>query len=124
MKMGGKNKAATLLFVIAILVSFTFLFTACGTENKNTYTVTLWSEINPYRWEDKHTAGWFLDFPAAYKTVEVAEGDILGNIELPNGADEHFLGWFIDKNYTLQFNQFVDPVKADITLYAKWNIER
>ena len=113
-----------MLFAIAIFIGFTFLSTACETENKNTYTVTLWSEINPYRWEDKHTAGWFLDFPAVYKTVEVAEGDILGNIELPNGADEHFLGWFIDKNYTLQFNQFVDPVKADITLYAKWDIER
>nr|DAP62538.1 MAG TPA: INTERNALIN B BINDING, LEUCINE RICH REPEAT.2A [Caudoviricetes sp.] len=124
MKTRGKNQIVTLLFAIAILIGFTFLSTACETENKNTYTVTLWSEINPYRWEDKHTAGWFLDFPAVYKTVEVAEGDILGNIELPNGADEHFLGWFIDKNYTLQFNQFVDPVKADITLYAKWDIER
>lgn len=124
MKMRVKNQIVILLFAIAILIGFTFLSTACETENKNTYTVTLWSEINPYRWEDKHTAGWFLDFPAVYKTVEVAEGDILGNIELPNGADEHFLGWFIDKNYTLQFNQFVDPVKADITLYAKWDIER
>ncbi len=120
----GKNRIVALLFAVAMLICCMFVSAACGTEDQKIYTVTLWSEINPYRWEDKHSMGWFLDFPAAYKTVEIAEGDILGNIELPDGADEHFLGWFIDKNYTLQFNQFVDPVKADITLYAKWDIER
>ena len=117
-----KNRFTILCYVILTLICFAFMLTACSAE-KN-YTVTLWSEINPYRWEDKHSMGWFLDFPAAYKTVEIAEGDILGNIELPDGADEHFLGWFIDKNYTLQFNQFVDPVKTDMTLYAKWDVER
>lgn len=120
----GKNRIAAIFCTIAMLISFTFILTACGAEDQKTYTVTLWSEINPYRWEDKHSIGWFLDFPAAYKTVEIAEGDILGNIELPDGADEHFLGWFIDKNYTLQFNQYVDPVKSDMTLYAKWDDER
>ena len=113
------KKFLTMAAIAAICVP---MLTACSVE-KN-YTVTLWSEINPYRWEDKHSMGWFLDFPAAYKTVEIAEGDILGNIELPDGADEHFLGWFIDKNYTLQFNQYVDPVKSDMTLYAKWDDER
>ena len=117
-----KNRFTILCYVILTLICFAFMLTACSVE-KN-YTVTLWSEINPYRWEDKHSMGWFLDFPAAYKTVEIAEGDILGNIELPDGADEHFLGWFIDKNYTLQFNQYVDPVKSDMTLYAKWDDER
>lgn len=120
LKVNNARKLLVALFAVVIMAFTLFSVSAC-TEQES-YTVTLWSELNPYSWEEKHTAGWFLDFPAAYKTIEVNEGDVLGDIELPDGADEHFLGWYIDKNYTLQFNHYVDPVECDMTLYAKWDV--
>ena len=120
LKVNNARKLLVALFAVVIMAFTLFSVSAC-TEQES-YTVTLWSELNPYSWEEEHTAGWFLDFPAAYKTIEVNEGDVLGDIELPDGADEHFLGWYIDKNYTLQFNHYVDPVECDMTLYAKWDV--
>ena len=119
------KKIAVVCFTFMLLFSAMCAFTACQKEEEiETYTVTLWTEINPYRWQDNKTGGYFLKYPRAYKTIEVEEGDVLGNVELPEGADEHFLGWYYDQNYTMQFNQFVDPIKTDIRLYAKWDVAR
>lgn len=120
LKVNNAGKLLAAFFSVIAVVGSIFFFSAC--TKRESYTVTLWSELNPYSWEEKHTAGWFLDFPATYKIVEVNKGDVLGDVELPDGADEHFLGWYIDKNYTLQFNHYVDPVECDMTLYAKWDV--
>ena len=117
------KRIAVVCFTFMLLFSAQCAFTACQIkEETETYTVTLWSEINPYRWQDKKTGWQLIDYPAAYKTIEVQEGDVLGNIELPEGADDHFLGWYYDKNYTLRFNPFLDQVRTEITLYANWDV--
>lgn len=111
------------LIVILLILFCTCFFVACSEDTQTiTYTVTLKSEISPYQLDESITAGDFIDYNGIYDTIEVKKDGIIGNINVPSTEKYHFQGWYTDESYTIQWNTLLDPVKGNITLFAKWEI--
>ena len=54
-------------------------------------------------------------------TIQVEKDGVVGNVDIPKPAFATFEGWFTDESYTYQWNTATDPVKGNMTLYAKWS---
>lgn len=115
-------KKLRLFFTLALVSLVACLcLCSCG-DDKEVYTVTLKSELNPYSVDGKITAADYLKYDGIYKTVEVEEGKIVGDVELvvSPAAKYRFCGWFTDTSFAIQWNTAQDVVKGNMTLYAKW----
>ncbi|MFD2115593.1 InlB B-repeat-containing protein [Paenibacillus yanchengensis] len=53
----------------------------------------------------------------------VQKGSKLENLSSPTKVGHNFLGWYKDKELKEKWNVETDTVKADITLYAKWELK-
>lgn len=112
------KKALSLTLILVL--SLGLCLTACQEPEPTTYTVTIISKpieefTNPTTLQKIRAANYNRTF-----TKEVADGGIVGTIDIPIPKHLEFGGWFTDASYTYQWNTATDPVKGDMTLYAKW----
>lgn len=112
---------------LAITLAALLLFAACVSFSgcTKTYTVTLISDYNKDFTKHKGNNLLFENvYDGVWDKIEVKENGVIGNIEVDVKLAEKkgykFCGWFTDESYTLQWNTLTDPVKTNITLYAKW----
>ena len=57
---------------------------------------------------------------SSISSCAVQSGGTVSQPDTPMRYDYDFAGWYLDTEYTQKYD-FSTPVKADITLYAKWN---
>lgn len=112
--------------ILALCVAMCFGLCACGDDDKDTkevYRVTLKSTVN-LNADGKMTG---LSMQGIFCYIDVEDGDVIGTVEIDsqrlntlNNNGYTFYGWFTDQSYTIQWNTLTDPVKCNMTLYAKW----
>lgn len=120
------KKTISIILALLLLTTVCFLLVACGDKEAITYTVTIRSE-----WEKsfkhkyiKNSALSLLYYDGVWEKREIKENDIVGEIEVDNETAQKkgykFCGWFVDEACTMAWNTMLDPVRSDMTLYAKW----
>ena len=57
-------------------------------------------------------------------SVSSAYGDKISEPSAPTKTGYNFGGWYTDSNLTTEWNFASDKVEANITLYAKWNVNQ
>lgn len=58
-----------------------------------------------------------------YTTTILKKGKLLPNVEVPKCDFASFEGWYADLDYTQEID-FTEPVSENITLYAKWQVDK
>ena len=97
-----KKKLLTALILALVTLSTTLLF-ACNTTSVKKHSVTFISEGE------------------TYLSQRVPDGELIEVPTPPEKADYVFTGWFLDEEYSVEYT-FTDPVSADTTLYAKFEL--
>ncbi len=98
---------------------FYILVTSENGVNKSLYTVKINRAESP-----RSTVTFDTDGGSQIEAQSVKQGALVTKPTDPTKGGYNFVGWYVDRDYTRQWNFEVDKANEKITLYAKWEVAR
>ena len=105
------KKSKLLIIVLAVLIVFSFILTACNKKSNNSNTKSYTSYQVTF------------DLDGGKGTETAQSSTATGKVTKPNNPTKSnyiFDNWYTSKTYSTAFD-FDDIITKDITVYAKWN---
>ncbi len=71
--------------------------------------------------ESPHNVSVIKDDGLTRETIEVSEGSLISEPNIPMKEGHTFMGWYSDNDYDVTFD-FTQPINKGVSIYAKWDI--